>query len=256
MGVEYKHYLIAEDNTYKPGPDDLSRLIDALLDAGFVLRAGTDTFNRETINALADADAALESGCNIHFDEGMLSPFMCRCSATEIAALGERDYRIVWNVESSSKSGLRYPLIPFPDWGDPYYDLQLHVARDFVYHTSESIDPFDRVSCECGRSLDPQNKFPEWSDNGPPTFFDQRIPRFCPSCRNPFRPQRLVAQIRDGRTGEAVDRRGGATYLFAVVIDCGKGFARQCWPIWASDEFLELVTTTLGQPFYQVGEFY
>jgi hypothetical protein len=40
------------------------------------------------------------------------------------------------------------------------------------------------------------------------------------------------------------------------MIDCGKGFARQSWPIRASDEFLALVTKTLGQSFYEVGDIY
>jgi hypothetical protein len=257
MGVEYVHYLIPEDNTYKPDPDDLCRLVDALVDRGFVGRAGTGTLKRETINTFGDPpDPAVETGCYVHLGEGEYSPFLCPCSAREIAAFGERDYRIVWTVDSINASGLTYPLSPFPDWGDAYYEIQLHVARDFVYHTSESIDPFDRVICQCGRSLEPENEFSLWPDDGPPAFIDPRIPRNCPSCGSPFRPQELVAQIRDGRTGKAVDRRGGATYLFAVVIDCGKGFARQSWPILASDEFLELVTTTLGQPFYQIGDFY
>jgi hypothetical protein len=251
MGMTYVHYLIAEDNTYKPGPEDLSRLVDALLDGGFVLRTATDTFNREIIKTFGDSDP----GCYVHLGEGEYYSFLCPCSAQVFAAFGERDYRIVWRVHSSNESGLRCPLSPFPDWGDAYYELQLHVANDFVYHTSQSIKPFNRLTCECGQSLEPDDEFDLWPD-GPPPFWDSRIPRKCPSCGSPFRPQELVAHVRDGRTGKAVDRPGGATYLFAVVIDCCEGFAQQSWPIRASDEFLALVTKTLGQPFYQVGDIY
>jgi hypothetical protein len=229
----------------------LSRLVDALLDGGFVLKTGTDTFKREIISTFDESDP----GCYVHLGEGEYSPFLCPCSSRDIAAFGERDYRIIWTVDSSNESGLRYPLSPFPDWGDAYYELQLHVATDFVYHTSELIEPFDRVACICGRSLEPVDEFALLPD-GPPPFGDSRIPRNCPQCGSPFRPQELVAQVRDGRTGKAVDRLGGATYLFAVVIDCGEGFDRQSWPIRASDEFLSLVTKTLGQPFYQVGDIY
>ena len=42
MGVEYKLYLIPSDNTYRPGSEDLSRLINALHDAGFL---GTSRLN-------------------------------------------------------------------------------------------------------------------------------------------------------------------------------------------------------------------
>ena len=144
---------------------------------------------------------------------------------------------------------------PVSRLGDAYYELQLHVANDFVYHTSKLIKPFNRLTCKCGQFLEPDDEFDLWPD-GPPPFWDLRIPRSCPSCGSPFRPQELVAHVRDGRKGKAVDRPGGATYLFAVVIDCGEGFDRQSWPIRASDEFLSLVTKTLGQPFYQVSDIY
>lgn len=256
MGVEYVHYLIPEDNTYKPRPDDLSRLVGALLDGGFVLRTGTDTFQKGIINTFGDSpDPAVVTGCYVHLGEGYYAPFLCPCSAQLIAGLGERDYRIVWTIDSSNASGLKCPLSPFTEWGDACYELQLHVANDFVYRTSEFIKPFNRVTCECGLSLKPVDELDLWPD-GPPPFLDSRIPRSCPSCGSPFRPQILVAQVRDGRTGKAVDRPGGATYLFAVVIDCRKGFARQSWPIRASEEFFEILTTTLGQPFYQIGDFY
>ena len=74
--------------------------------------------------------------------------------------------------------------------------------------------------------------------------------------RKTMRPQELGTQIRDLRTGVPFDRPGGATYLLAVVIDCGKGFAREGWPIRASEEFLALVEKTLGQRFYQIGDSY
>src|SRR4051794_34671744 len=56
----------------------------------------------------------------------------------------------------SSISGRRTHLPETPD--EPsrktYYDLELHLARDFVYYFSESIDPFVEVACECGRGLE------------------------------------------------------------------------------------------------------
>jgi hypothetical protein len=250
MGVEYVHYLIPEDNTYKPSPADLNRLVDALIDGGIVLRTGTDTFKREIISTIGDSD----HGCYVHLGEGEYYSFLCPCSAQVFAAFGERVYRIVWRVDSSNESGLRCPLSPFPDWGDAYYELQLHVANDFVYHTSKLIKPFNRLTCDCGQSWEPDDEFDLWPD-GPPPFWDSRIPRSFPSCGSPFRPQEHGAHIRDGRKGKAVDRPGGATYRFAVVIDCGKGLDRQSWPIRAADEFLAVVTTTLGQPFYQVDDY-
>ena len=59
MGVEYVHYLISEDNTYKPRPDELSSLVDALVDSGFVFRTDVHNLKREIINTFGDDDPAV-----------------------------------------------------------------------------------------------------------------------------------------------------------------------------------------------------
>jgi hypothetical protein len=76
-------------------------------------------------------------------EKGEYYSCLCPCSAQVFAAFGERDYRIVWRGDSSNESGLRCPLSAFPDWDDAYYELQLHVANDYVYHTSELISAFN-----------------------------------------------------------------------------------------------------------------
>jgi hypothetical protein len=254
MGVEYKHYLIPEDNTYKPRPEDLSRLVNALLEDGFVAETGTDAFKKMTFSIYGYYEYADSTGCFAHVGDRTYRSFPCPCFEQEIAALGERDFRLVWPVQSSNDSGLMYPLTPFPEWGDAYYELELHMAKDFVYHMSELVDPFKKVVCGCGRSLD-YDPETNWGA-GHPVYYDCRIYRRCPSCGRLFRPQELVARLRDGHTGEKHQRAGGATYLFAVVIDCGKGWPRQAWPIRATSESLGLVTRTLGQRFYEIGDIY
>jgi hypothetical protein len=254
MGVEYGHYLIPEDNAYKPSPAELSRLVGALLAGGFVPRAGTESFGKMTFHTYTHCEQAKKTGCYAHVGGQGYAPFPCPCSSEDVAALGEQDFKLVWPVESSNASGLRYPLSPFPEWGDAYYDLEIRVAREFVYHTSEVIDPFHEVTCECGRPLEFFDRNEEFER--PSAFYDGRIYRICPSCGRPFRPQRLTARVRDGYTGEASQRAGGATYLFAVVIDCGKGFAREGWPIRATEEFRVTVTQALGQEVYEIGDVY
>jgi hypothetical protein len=67
MGVEYQHYLIPSDNTYKPRPEELSGLVNVLVDGGYVLRTGTDTVNRAVINTFGDpANPAVETCCYVH----------------------------------------------------------------------------------------------------------------------------------------------------------------------------------------------
>src|SRR5947207_8518345 len=118
MGVEYEHYLIPEDNTYKPGPEELSSLVDALLGGGFMAKAGTDAFSRMTFGIDSTYEYAEHTGCYVHLGDRMYSSFPCPCSARDIAALGEQDFKLVWPVESSNESGLKYPLSPFPEWDD------------------------------------------------------------------------------------------------------------------------------------------
>lgn len=278
MGVEYKHYLIPEDNTYKPSPEELRRLIDSLLSDGFVARGSTDTIRKmEPDPDSADWDSRRVI-CYVRNENEEDSWFPCPCSSGDIAALGERDFKLVWSVESSNDSGLKYPLTPFPEWGDAYYELELHLAEDFVHHWSEIIDEFPKMACVCGREL--RYKSPsDWTFDAnlvesahsstlasesegdkprrlPLYFPDSRIFRICPTCGRPFRPHEMVARVRDGWTGKASHRSGGCTYLFAVVIDCGKGFAREGWPIRASEEFVDTVTSALGQKFYEIGDIY
>ena len=259
MGIEYKHYLIPEDNTHKPRPEKLSKLVSALLKGGFVAEAGTDAFGRMTFETSTTYEHAERTGCYAHLGDRTYSSFPCPCSEEDIAALGEKDFKLVWPVESTNESGLKYPLSPFPGWGDAYYELQLHVATDFVYHLSERIDPFVEVACKCGRSLEYYDESATMAAY--PVYYDGRIHRACPTCGSAFRPQELVAKVRDGWTGEATSRSGGATYLFAVVIDCGKGFARDGFaregsPIRTSEEFIDTVRTALDQELYEIGDFY
>ena len=58
MGIEYAQYLIAEDNTFKPSPEKLSRLVSALFDTNCVPDASSSAFKRMVLNgAFFHADA-------------------------------------------------------------------------------------------------------------------------------------------------------------------------------------------------------
>jgi hypothetical protein len=81
----------------------LSGLVNTLVDGGYVLRTGTDTFNKAVINTFGDpANPAVEMGCYVYIGAEEYTPFVCPCSAEDIAAFGEGDYRIVWTVDSSN----------------------------------------------------------------------------------------------------------------------------------------------------------
>ena len=134
------------------------------------------------------------------------------------------DLMTVWPVESLKASGLRYPLEPLPIGGPAYaadchYEVQFHFGHDYIYQTSEAFEPFEpSPTCVCGYNLecDPD------SDEDP--FYSPRLLVACPECGSAFDPAQLVATGQDSWTGDDLHIRGGATYRFAVVIDCGKCF--------------------------------
>lgn len=251
MGVEYKHYLIPRDNTYRPEPEDLSRLINALFAAGFL---GQYDVRREEAKMVK-----LESNRTIDQDvlfaaqvgAGTYMPFPCPCTEGDLIKLDGREYNLAWSVTNLAESGLEHPLIPVPDYVEPYYELEFHFANDFVYETSQCIDPFESVLiCRCGRPL-------EFSPGASEAIFCYgRIRRRCSWCATPFRPQELMATICDGWTNEPAQVPGGATYLFAIAIDCGKCWSRGEQPMRASDQFFRVVTESLQQSFYEIGDFY
>jgi hypothetical protein len=238
MGVCYSHYLVPVDRTYYPTPDAVSRLTMALVDGGFVPATAGPLFGESLDSTACYAQLSWEDR----------RPFPSPCLAEDIAGLGGRDCKIVWSVDSVKETGLHYPLDPFPEWGDAYYDLELHLAGDFIYGLSEVIEPFASVTCRCGRPLECP-----W-DSDEDDLFGSRIHRTCPGCGRPVRPQEWPAPIRDARTGRITEVLGGLTYQFAILVDCDKGFARESWPIRAKDEFLEMATETFGQDFDEIGD--
>jgi hypothetical protein len=257
MGVEYAHYLIPRDNTFKPSPELLARLIDALVANGFLPNTSdAGAAARPVAQTGTDYDFARPE-CALHVSGCAEALFTCPSTVDEIQSLGEQDYRIVCSVSDSKASGLDYPLEPFPEFDDVYYDLEIHMGIGYIYHVSENIAPFDSVACQCGKSLE----YFQYDDDdelieSAPAFTDFRIQRTCPSCGALFRPQDKVTSIKDGWTGEASQLVGGATYLFAVVVDCGKGFAREGRPtIRAAERFRQTVETALGQEIYEVGDY-
>jgi len=252
MGVEYRCFLIPRPNTFRPRPDVALALVDALRDDGWIL--GPD---HAALAKLPFSQSRLYSpakGCGYFARRvGAREPFVEPLSDL-FDNFAERDLMVVWPVESFGTSGLRYPLKPLP-YDDPvnaggcYYDVQLHFGRDFIYHMSEVIDPFDPLpTCPCGQILECK---PESNDD---PFYSARLAARCPRCRTAFDPTQLVATGRDGWTGDAMRVHGGATYRFAVVIDCGKFFSRQQHHF--HPRLKSLVERTLEVETYEVAEFY
>jgi hypothetical protein len=155
------------------------------------------------------------------------------------------DTMLVFGVEQFGASGLRAPFVL--DGGlaaDAYYEVQLHIAAEYVYRTSELIDPFEDTSCACGEDLELQ-----------PTedlFYTSRLRVACTACGQPFDPTSKMAMVRDPWTDEESPIAGGATYRFALAIDCGKYVPHEEGQFELDPALPALLAARLGTPFVDV----
>lgn len=221
MGVEYRVLLIPRDNTFRPEPDIVRRLLDAWREAGFL--------PHETgVLQFPDREESFERDSDLSVPECILS----------------------WSIEDRRAAGLIHPLADIAE--DPeqgaYYDLRLHFADDFVEIASEMVDPPSTL-CTCGQDL----LYEAESD----MFYAMRIRQTCPRCGEGSRPQEHAGIYRDPVTGEERELMGGANHRFAIVIDCGKHWRTVSGsPPSVSPRFAEISTAALGGLMYEVGDVY
>jgi hypothetical protein len=150
----------------------------------------------------------------------------------------------------------RYPFVNKSPLSreETYYAIKIHSSLAYLYHMSEIIDPFETTACQCGVELEYHLV------DGEDIFYTTRLRTVCPGCQRLFDPSNLEAPYRSGFTGKYdAPIKGGVTYLFAVIVDCGK-----CIPAdWDRDqeisirpELKELCERHFSTPFYDVGDFY
>jgi hypothetical protein len=193
MGFEYKHYLIPCDPSFSPDSEQLLKLINQLGQENWILNS-----------------PYAQSSSGKTYGSAVLDSQWLTTHRHPFLLLG-------WHIECPTLE-IRYPLLPNPAEGSNYYDLQLHLSDDFVYHTSELILPFaENVQCLCGNTL--EYSFNPYQD---PFYDARRIQRVCPQCTRLFSPQGLTTVVHNAWTEEISQVQGGATYRFAIVILCGK----------------------------------
>jgi hypothetical protein len=147
------------------------------------------------------------------------------------------DLLIRWPNSDLNRSGLKYPLTIIPGPDGVYYDIEIHLATNPIYHSSEIIDPFSKISCVCGAAVE------ELESPGEDPFYSSRLPNHCPACYAPINYAAMPMTIRDGWTGEESEAIGGVTYRFAMVVDCGKYWPEQEAAV--VPEFLAIIEQTL-----------
>jgi hypothetical protein len=285
MGVETKLYLIPRRNDFRPTAQQLTILIDSLVQGNFLPNPSSIEFHRMSYEYTNLSHHAAASGAIwLRFRQNT-SSFVVPPPANALGALESGDHIIRWPVENLEKSGLASPVDADLDFeeGPFYYDFELHLSDDYVYHTSEIVEPFDNTDCACGQSLemDPEgealasepdksgfvnrllkqiglaskNEIPHINSY---LFYAQRIMRTCSRCGTQFTPQSLKAAIVDGMTGEEEIVDGGASYRFAIVLDFGKalnGYDFDPFP-GVTTSLKSICEASLGETFYTVFDSY
>jgi len=239
MGVESNFYILPETSGYRPEPARVCQLVKDLRGAGFLCDPKSPTFTVSAHRAGSlSSEADYEGFCwklraGPEKDVGSLSTLELRLVDSQ-----ESDVLVQWPNSDLNLSGLKYPLSMVPGPEGVYYDIEIHLAAQTVYHTSEIIDPFDEIRCSCGADVQ------QFDPSGRCHFYDSRLPNRCPACQMVMNYATLPLTIRDGWTGVESGAVGGVTYRFALVVDCGK-----YWPeseAAVTPEFLAVVEQTLG----------
>lgn len=238
MGVDYRVWVIPQQRTFRPSPDQVASLANALREGGWVPKPEAPGQNSEVIELLPGESNASRSQkfAAESFTPGWVE-FHC-----------QHELLLSWDVLNMTQADVRYPFIfdPYPDFGPPYFHIYLILGDHYFYWTGENVMPFDQQAtrCTCGEQLGYEAG---WSGAG-----SQRIYRFCPKCGQNFDPSTIACDVLDAWTGESRSLLGGHVFRFALLVDCHKYFPREVEAgrrFHLHPEFLELWSTHIGVPF-------
>lgn len=252
MGVESEFYILPDNSGYRPDPGKACQLIRALRAAGFLCDPESPTFaaSAHRLGALS-SQAGYEGFCwKRSAGPNQRVGRVGTLSALEplLTELQESDVLLLWPNKDLNLSGLKYPLTVVPGPEGVYYDVEIHLAAQTVYHMSEIIDPFEAIRCTCGADIQ------EFEPSGDCPFYSSRLPNHCPACNKAMNYATMPTTVRDGFTGLESTAVGGAAYRFALVVDCGK-----YWPereAAVAPEFLAVVEEILPIKTRVLRDFY
>ena len=211
MGIEYYRYLIPRANQLRPTANQLASFVEALAGDRWIPTPGSSSLRKMAELNGKSHDEAAQTWAHVNRPPVGRTSAPFPLDAAWFAGFDDRDLCLKIPVEYADQIGLQPPLVcngPIP--ADPYYDVEIHLSRDYVERISELIEPIE-TKCSCGEELgcaaaaDP--------------FFASRIRVRCPKCNEPFLPFRHDVVFRDGWTRAQSTVRGGAVYRFALVID-------------------------------------
>jgi hypothetical protein len=240
-GVEYERWLIAKGSVFLPSAAALVKLVERLRKDGWIGKTGGVAV--KTVEASSGDDPRARSAA-------ATEPLPAVLTAAWLDDPDREELRLVWPVEGATASALRYPLSLRPA-GPVTYTLELHRASDYVYPTSETIEPVPTL-CVCGEEL----AFQWDTDEVVPAFeASSGIFAECEACSRTFDPAKGSAMVQNPFDESRESVRGGAAYRFALKVDCGKCFVED--PALAfAPELVSLLEEEFGRDFLQIGAAY
>jgi hypothetical protein len=244
MGVEVRLFIIPRGATTRPSPAQLARFVAALIEGRWLVDPHQVGMHKMPGWSRAAEFAATTGAAVTAKSRDNVRPFDVARAGEAFAALAGTDAKVSWPVlDDGTAARLRYPLdVEMPAGEEYYYDLELWLADDYVYVTSEGIDPFVKTACVCGEVLEY-----EVEGDVDSVFYSSRLRVRCAKCNAMHDVRRRTAVVRDFLTDGEREAPGGASFSCALVIDLGK-----CWPregtFQAHPDLVAVVERTLGGP--------
>lgn len=261
-GLEYGHYLIPRVGGFRPSPAQVQTLIKAMVEEGYLAATGSAAFQRLSFKDSNWSEAAAKTGATLLRDRVSFNGVTVPLDFETTASLASGDYRLLFPIRTAWTAGLKLPLdqsAPARRGEDgPGYDIEIHNASNYIYVTSDligsfpTVDPAARpVACKVsGTNL-------LYAAERVNNMFDRigdRIRHTCPTCATIFNPLERPVRVIDGWSAEPSTIQGGATYRFAILIDCGSAIPEQRPQ--ATPEFKALCERALGVDLYEIGTSY
>src|SRR5512138_69721 len=147
MGVEARLFLMPQPASVRPEPAALARLATALRRGRWVADPAEPWFSRMDFGSARSDASAARTGAFVRRLGEPLAPGTLEPLPEDLdgffASVAREERRVVWPVSHLGQTPLRYPLaVESPVARDETcYALELWLADDYVYVTSESVDP-------------------------------------------------------------------------------------------------------------------
>lgn len=260
MGTAYERWLIAKGNFFSPSAESVAKLVERLRKENWIVDPASPEFAKLRFKGRRDEHAKATGGYAVTTVENTFGndisakiaastePIPKLLDAEWLKDPSREEIRLVWPIDSEGPLPIQYPLTRKPNDDVVSYAIELHRCGEYVYPNAEGIDEL-ATECRCGEDL----SF-TWDD-------EELVPTFtpasgifpeCDACSRTFDPSKESALITNPFDGTSKEIPGGAAYMFALKVTCGKSYAED--PALAfAPALVALVENEFGREFYQVG---